>query len=141
MTLVMMMRMRCVATITLMMVMMVTMVVRMAFVTSSLLSLPRPRHSPTARGAVRNTAVRKAVFFRGGERLCAAGESSPDFLDVRDLLVFHLDKSARRAASPLLDWLLVGGDVESDEQHEVAAQDTHAGKRCELLAGADACGW
>lgn len=81
-----------------------------------------------------------AVLFASGEGSLAAAESPLDLLGSGEGLVLHFDQSAGSAATALLDGLLVGGDVESDEQNEVAGQDAHASESSELFAGALAGG-
>ena len=66
---------------------------------------------------------------------------SPDFLDIWNLLILHLHESAGRTGSTLLDWLLVCRNVESNEQNQVRAEDTHASECCELLTRAHASCW
>lgn len=57
--------------------------------------------------------------------------------DVRDLSVF--EGSGGFSASWSLAVLLVGCEVEGDEEEEVGADDAHACKGGEFLSGAFAC--
>lgn len=81
------------------------------------------------------------VLLAGGKAGLAAAETPLDLLGGGELLVLHLDEGGGGAAAALLDGLLVGGDVKSDEEHEVGREDAHAREGGELLAGADAGGW
>jgi hypothetical protein len=80
----------------------------------------------------------RAVLLASGQSGLATAESPLDLLGGRERLVLHLDESTGGASAALLDGLLVGGNVESDEENEVAGQDAHASERSELLASADA---
>lgn len=60
-----------------------------------------------------------------------------DGSDVRDLGV--LEGAGGLAAGGALAVLLVGCDVEGDEEEEVRGDDTHAGEGGEFLACALAC--
>jgi hypothetical protein len=82
----------------------------------------------------------RAVLLASGQGGLSTAESPLDLLGSGEGLILHLNQGAGRAAAALLNGLLVGGDVESNEQNEVAGQDAHAGKRSELLTGADAGG-
>jgi hypothetical protein len=82
----------------------------------------------------------RAVLLASGQSGLATAESPLDLLGSGEGLILHLDQGAGSAAATLLNGLLVGGDVESDEQNEVAGQNAHAGERSELLTGADAGG-
>lgn len=68
-------------------------------------------------------------------------QSSPDLLGVGQWLILHLNKSTGRAASTLLDWLLVCRCVEPDEEEEVRAENSHTGECSKLLSCADSVGW
>jgi hypothetical protein len=65
----------------------------------------------------------------------AVGESS----NIWDLSI--LEGTSSLATSWALSILLVGGDVEGDEEEEVGAEDTHARESCEFLSGALSCVW
>ena len=82
----------------------------------------------------------RAVLLASGQSRLATAESPLDLLGGGEGLILHLDQGAGSAAATLLNGLLVGRDVESDEQNEVAGQDAHAGESSELLTGADAGG-
>ena len=82
----------------------------------------------------------RAVLLASGQSGLATAESPLDLLGGGEGLILHLDQGAGSAAATLLNGLLVGRDVESDEQNEVAGQDAHAGESSELLTGADAGG-
>ena len=82
----------------------------------------------------------RAVLLASGQSGLATAESPLDLLGSGEGLILHLNESAGSASATLLDRLLVGGDVESDEEDEVAGQDAHASERSELLAGADTGG-
>jgi hypothetical protein len=79
----------------------------------------------------------RAVLLASGQSGLATAESPLDLLGGREGLILHLDQGAGSAAATLLNRLLVGGDVESNEQDEVAGQDAHTSERSELLTGAD----
>ena len=83
----------------------------------------------------------RTVLLAGGQSGLAAAESPLDLLGGGEGLILHLNESTGSASATLLDGLLVGGDVESNEEDEVAGQDAHASERSELLAGADAGAW
>lgn len=73
------------------------------------------------------------------EQSClATAESSSSLAHSRNLLILHLDKSASCPGPTLLLGLVVGGDVEGDEEQEVRAEDGHASKGGKLLTGAGA---
>ena len=78
------------------------------------------------------------VLLASGQSSLTAAESPLNLLGSGEGLILHLNESAGSASAALLDRLLVGGDVESDEENEVAGQNAHASERSELLAGADA---
>lgn len=59
--------------------------------------------------------------------------------DVWELGV--LEGAGSLAASGALTVLLVGGDVEGDEEEEVRGDDAHAGEGGKFLACAVACVW
>ena len=80
----------------------------------------------------------RGALLASGQSSLAAAESPLDLLGSGEGLILHLNESAGSASATLLDRLLVGGDVESDEEDEVAGQDAHASERSELLASADA---
>lgn len=82
----------------------------------------------TAGGRGGGGAVGLAVGLGGGE--LAVG----DGCDVGELGV--LEGAGGLAARGALAVLLVGRDVEGDEEEEVGAEDAHAGEGGELLAGA-----
>jgi hypothetical protein len=81
---------------------------------------------------------RGAVLLASSQSSLATTESPLDLLGSRERLILHLDKSTGSASAALGLGLLVSGNVESNEQNQVAGQDAHAGERSELLAGADA---
>ena len=80
----------------------------------------------------------RGALLASGQSSLAAAESPLDLLGSGEGLILHLNESAGSASATLLDRLLVGGDVESDEENEVAGQDAHASERSEFLAGAPA---
>ena len=80
----------------------------------------------------------RCALLASGQSSLATAESPLDLLGSGEGLILHLNESAGSASAALLNRFLVGGDVESDEENEVAGQDAHAGERSELLAGADA---
>lgn len=82
----------------------------------------------------------RAVLLASGQSGLTTAESPLDLLGGREGLILHLDQGAGSAAATLLNGLLVGGNVESDEQNEVAGQDAHTSERGELLTGADTGG-
>lgn len=86
------------------------------------------------------TAVggRGAVLLASSQSSLATAESPLDLLGSRERLILHLNESTGSASAALGLGLLVSGNVESDEQNQVAGQDAHAGERSELLASADA---
>jgi hypothetical protein len=81
---------------------------------------------------------RGAVLLAGSQSSLATAESPLDLLGSGEGLILHLDKSTGSASAALRLGLLVSGNVESNEQDQVAGQDAHASERSELLAGANA---
>jgi hypothetical protein len=81
---------------------------------------------------------RRGVLLASGQSSLATAESPLDLLGSRERLVLHFDQSTGSASTALLHRLLVGGNIEADEQDQVAGQDAHSGECSELLAGADA---
>ena len=74
-----------------------------------------------------------------------------NLLQIRDFHPTHVDRSASRsfAKSPALlpssstfrVIFLISGEIEADEQQQIAAQYTHTRKRCEFFTGAfPSCG-
>lgn len=66
----------------------------------------------------------------------SAAESPSRFANGGDFLILHFDKGTGGAASAALLWwgLLVGREVEGDEEQEVRGQDTHASEGGEFFA-------
>jgi len=67
------------------------------------------------------------------ESSLAAAESSSSFSNSRDFLILHFDKSAGGTASALLCGLVVGGNIEGDEEEKVGAEDGHASEGGEFF--------
>ena len=125
--------------------MMVTMMLAVRMVMlfrSSLLSLPRPCHVPTARGTIRRPISKTILLreiLRRSKSLRPARQSSPHLLHIRHLLILHLHKSTRRAASTLLNRLLERRDINPNKQHEITAQNPHPCECRKFLPSADSC--
>lgn len=64
-------------------------------------------------------------------------ESSSSLTNGGDLLVLHLNQGTGGTGSTLLLGLVVGGNVEEDEEDEVGAENGHTGESGELFTGAD----
>lgn len=70
------------------------------------------------------------------KRMCTLAEASLSLTNRRNLLILHLHERRSSPAAALGHRLLIGGDVESDEEEEVGRDDEDARDGGELLAGA-----
>lgn len=86
------------------------------------------------------TRHRSVLTRRSGSLTVGVGSTVGTLLgNRRDLHVLHVDQGlfARVAAgSTALSGLLVGGEVEGDEEEQVGAENGHASKGSEFLSGA-----
>jgi hypothetical protein len=64
-----------------------------------------------------------------------------DSANRRYLLILHLHQRACSPAAALGHWLLVGREVEGDEEKEVGGQNANSGDGGKLLACTFACIW
>lgn len=99
------------------------------------LRLPRPSHPRRWRSLL---ARRKSTNIRSSLRLTT--EPPLSFCDSRNPLILHLNESADRSCATrlLARRLLVGGQVETDEEEEITAEDTDTSESSKLFTSAAA---
>jgi hypothetical protein len=93
------------------------------------LSLAAPRRASVGARTCRNTVSNLLAD--------PAGRKTPaGFTNSRYLLVLHLHQRACSPAAALRHWLLVRGEVESEEEEQVRRDDANTGNGGEFLASA-----